>query len=133
MNVITDMLFLFIVLLILFYFNIPNIENDNFIFHKLIIFVIIFIFSYLTNLIKKLNDKESKVTNVDLIYKSFEMSIGGIVGYSLFIDLMIMESTQNIVNNLIQSRLSLQVTVSFVVTMFITMIKVVKMLFNNSV
>lgn len=90
MNITTNLLFTFCFILLVLFCKIINIDDKNYILHKLIIFVLLFIYQYVILLISKFKD------NCQMIYKeifkqSMETAIVGIIGYSIYNDLVYME------------------------------------------
>jgi hypothetical protein len=89
MNIITDIFLLFVYLMTLFYFRFPNITNTNYLFHKLIIFISVFVFKFVIELGKKIKE-DKKVDPVEILKDSSNFSLYNILGYSLYIDMMYM-------------------------------------------
>lgn len=130
MNILINIFFIFIFLLMSFYFKYPDLSQKNYILHKIIIFGLLFCFQFIITLINKVR-KGCKIVVYDLARDSLETALGGVLGYTVFNDMLfsgkyISESkfesfSQNIVN----------LNVTIVVVLFITLIKVVRMLFQN--
>ena len=87
MSVIIETLFLFIYLTILFYFKFPDITNNNYLFHKMIIMIMTFVFKFVIELYKKIKNEE-KVDPIVILNESVNYSLYCIIGYSVYIDLM---------------------------------------------
>jgi len=87
MNIFTDTIFLLVYLMILFYFHIPDITNNNYLFHKLIIFISILAFRYIIEIIKKIKDRQ-KVDPFEVLNSSLYYALFGIIGYGVYMDLM---------------------------------------------
>lgn len=90
MDLLINILLLFVYLIILFYFGIPDITNTNYLMHKALLFVGILIFNYAFYLIKKMKEK-NKINYKKLLANSIYYALFGIVGYSIYIDLMYMD------------------------------------------
>ena len=90
MSVIIETIFLFIYLITLFYFRFPDITNNNYLFHKLIIFISTFVFKFVAELFKKIKENQ-KVDPVEILKESVHYSLYNILGYSIYIDLMYMK------------------------------------------
>lgn len=73
----------------MFYIKFPDITNNNYLFHKLIIFILTFVLKFVAELIRKIKDKK-KVDPGEILYDSINYSLYNIVGYSIYIDLMYM-------------------------------------------
>jgi len=93
MNLLIDPLFIFIFLFTLFYFGIPNIDDDNFVKHKLFIFIAIFCFNFALQLIKRLRSKCLVRTN-EILRESLITALMAVIGYSVCTDLVNMSSTK---------------------------------------
>lgn len=87
MNIFIDVLFLFIYLTLLFYFKIPDITNNNYIFHTIVIFILILAFNYVMETIKKIRNK-CKIDLGKVFNIAIDNSLYGIIGYSLYVYLM---------------------------------------------
>ncbi len=71
----------------LFYFKLPNIQSDNYIKHKLFLFISITSFTYVMYLIKKI--KNGCIINHNtLIKESLIFGFTAVLGYSLYVDLL---------------------------------------------
>ena len=57
MNIFIDLIFLFIFLYSIMFFQMPDVETDNYIRHKLFFFVALFIFTFITQVISKIRNK----------------------------------------------------------------------------
>ena len=90
MSIIVETIFLFIYLITLFFFKFPDITNNNYLFHKLIIFITTFIFKFAVELYKKIKEGV-KVDPMEILNHSVEYSLYNILGYSIYIDLMYMK------------------------------------------
>lgn len=130
MNIFTDLLFLFLFLYSVLFFKIPDIENDNYINHKFILFIAIFVFAFTTQIIAKLRNN-CKIDHIDTTSKSFQIAIASIIGYSLYIDLNVMEWSKDYLSSVINSKYSLYLVVSIIMIMFIATIKIIQLLFIN--
>lgn len=130
MNIFTDLLFLFLFLYSVLFFKIPDIENDNYINHKFILFLAIFVFSFTTQIIAKLRNN-CAINHISLISKSLQIAVMAVIGYSLYVDLNIMEWSKDYVSSVINSKYSLYLTVSIIMIMFIAVIKIVQLIFDS--
>lgn len=90
MNIFTDTLFLFVFIFAMLYFDVPNINDDHKILHKFYLFISISIFTFLTQLIKKIKNK-CKIEPSLIFQQSIMTGIVCILGYSLYIDFTLME------------------------------------------
>jgi hypothetical protein len=127
MNTFIDIIFLFVYLFTMFFFGIPDVANDNYIGHKIILFVSLFIYNFALNFIKSIFSKNNN--NIDIFNDSFQIAVAGIIGYSLFIDLTIMDSTYEFMNSICSSENMLYLTITIVMILFISLVKIFKLLF----
>lgn len=135
MNLFTDALFMFIYLFALFYFGIPNIKNDNYLLHKLVIFLAIFAFNYIIQLIKNIRN-QCKVDPIKILVNSLFMGLIATVGYSIYVDLVHMSWSKDFIINTFSdlkyddtkrySALSLLIVFSVII------IKLIGLMFNTS-
>ena len=86
MNVIINIFFIFIFTFWVLFFRIPDIDNRNYLFHKLIIFVLLFVYQFSLLVLSKIKNK-CKIDLLDVCGYSFETAIVGIIGYSIYTDL----------------------------------------------
>lgn len=130
MNIFTDIIFLFVYLIVLFYFRFPDITNNKYIFHKVIIFVSVFVFRFVVELIKKIKNK-CKIEPLDILKESLLYALLNVVGYSIYVDLMYMNvcSDYNININSDNQRFLIA---SFIMSIFTLFISTGKMIFSNS-
>jgi hypothetical protein len=126
MHIIVNILLLFVFLTALFYFKIPDLENDNFIQHKFIIFFSLFCLQFVILLLAKIVGK-CKIDIKEISISSLTIAVTGIVGYSLYNDLMF---TGNAVNLFGDEKFQ-YLNVSIILILFITAIKILQLLFNN--
>lgn len=129
MSVITNLVFIFVFLYIMFLFKVPDIENDSFILHKFFIFITLFIFNFVSQIVIKIRNN-CKIEQYDLIYKSLETSVSGVIGYSLFIDLMVMEYTKDWMEYFTRSKYLIYLMACLMIIMFIMLIKIIKLMLN---
>jgi hypothetical protein len=128
MSVIIETTFLFICLITLFYFRFPDITNSNYLFHKLIIFISTFVFKFVMELFKKIKENQ-KVDPVEILKESVHYSLYNILGYSIYIDLMYMKfPCENLCID-INSDNQRFIVASFVTTMFVALVGLVKSVF----
>jgi uncharacterized membrane protein YbhN (UPF0104 family) len=131
MSITAESLALFIFLLVLFYFKFPDITNNNYIFHKLIIFIATFVFKFVIELYKKIKEDE-KIDAMDILNNSVHYSLYNIIGYSLYIDLMYMnrpfDSLRIDIANNDNHRFLIS---SFITSLFVFLIEIAKDLFSK--
>lgn len=127
MNIFTDLLFLFIFIYSMLFFKIPDIETDNYIYHKLIFFVTIFLFTFISQILMKLRNN-CKIIASEIFNRSLEVAISGLIGYSLYIDLTIMESTKEYMTS--YSKYILYLMIALTIVLFIGIVKIARVVFS---
>lgn len=90
MNILIDLIFIFIYIVGLIIFNIINFDDNEFIFQKIILFLSISLFMTLLEFIKKTKTYYSKGIK-QIIYDSFKIGLFSIIGLSIYNDLILMK------------------------------------------
>jgi len=133
MNVFIDILFLFIYLLVLFYFKVPNITNNNYLWHKLLLFIFVIAYQYILEIIKKLKNKQD-VEPFQILQDCVYYGLYSVVGYSIYIDLMYMNfGCDDGVSINIDDDVKRYIIASVVISTFILFIKLGKLMFQNEI
>ena len=132
MNIFTDILFLFVYIMSLLYFRIPNVTNNNYLYHKFYLFISIFGFYYVIQLIKKIKNN-CKVDSNILLQQSLNMALYCVIGYSIYVDLIYMDSTKQYFGDIsIVDPNKRFLVISLIIVTFVTLIQLVGMLFKNT-
>jgi hypothetical protein len=131
MNTFTKLLFNFIFVYSLFFFKLPDIENDNYIQHKLLIFMSLFAFNYILNVITKIRN-ECVLNQSELASKSLRDAVTGVIGYSLYIDLNIMDWSKGYFNSMYDSKYTLYLIATLVIVFFMSLIKILILMFDST-
>lgn len=131
MNIFTDVLFLFVFIVALLYFRLPNVINHNYILHEIYLFIAVCAYYYVITLIKKIKNK-CRVNPYDLVLDSLSMGLYCVLGYALYVQMMYMDWSKDyfaditIVTN-INKRFA---SIALIIVAFITVIKLISMLFK---
>ena len=139
-NIFTDVLILFIYIITMFYFKVPNISNNNYVTHKLYLFVGTFAFFFISNMIKNLMGKK-QIDIHDVLKDTLIMALVCVIGYSIFIDLRTWDKTRNIMsgetgiitrgNKIFKNETSgIQMSAALVIVLLVTLIEVVEVMFT---
>lgn len=141
MNLFANIFFVFIYLLVMLYFRIPDISENNWIWHKVIIFLALFCYQFLLELINKIKNK-CKIEMVDIVSSSLQTSVAGVIGYSIYTDLRIMcsqdDSLMNAMTNInslvmIEPGTNKEYLLSAgVITLVITFIRLIGLMFGSN-
>ena len=131
MNIFTEALFLLLYIFSLLYFGIINVNSDNYIKHKLLLFICVSIFTYVTLIIKKIKGG-CVVTPKELIYESVKSGIIAIIGYSICTDLVHMNWSRSYIENFVEtSQFKQYGLICVVVVSFIVLVKLTTIVFTN--
>ncbi len=109
----------------LFYFHFPDITNNNYLFHKLIIFISTFVFKFVVELFKKIKENQ-KVDPIEILRDSVHFSLYNILGYSIYIDLMYMKIPSENLYIDINSDNQRFLVASGITTIFVTLAELIK-------
>lgn len=136
MNVFTDILFLFVYIITMLYLEMPDIKNTNYPIHKLYLFVGIFVYYFVVQIIKKIKNKCS-IDPFVLLQDSLIISLFCVLGYSLFVDFKYWDHTKEYMTEIdIESSTSMlkgYSTVALIIVSFVTVVQFVKILFKGKV
>ena len=132
MNIFTELLFLFIYIITILYFRLPDVvDNDNYLLHKLYLFLAIFGFYYVIRTIRKIRNS-CKVNPHLVLYESLQMALLCILGYSIFIDLKFMDWSQSYFVGIdIANRNKKYVVIASIIIIIVAVIELVGMLFKG--
>lgn len=136
MNIFTDILFLFVYILTLLYLELPNVMTNNYPIHKLYLFIGVFVYYFVVQIIKKIKNK----CNIDLytlLEDALMISLFCVVGYSLYVDFKYWDYTKDFIA--IPNQESFEETfkgysvVTLVIVGFVTLIQLSKVLFKGTI
>jgi hypothetical protein len=130
MNILFNLIFLFIFIYISLIIGVPG-TNDNIIKNKLILFIGVFIYQFIVGFISKISkiSKETKKHNIKEIFKtSIFTSLISIIGYSLYIDIILMNL---IPNSSINNKFINSAIISVIITSTIGLSKIIELIINN--
>ena len=130
MRILLDAIFIFIFVMILFYFKMPNIESDNYIKHKLLLFVFMMVFYYLLSVIRKLGNKKCTLDHYGIIKNSIKISLACVVGYSLYYDFLTMDWSKEYFT--FDNEYGKQAVITLVIISLITILQCFESIFYNS-
>ena len=129
MNLFANLFFIFLFLFSMFSFRMPNVENDNYIMHKLVLFIAIFCYQLLLSIVTKIRDK-CKIDINQLISESLQMALFCVIGYSIFIDVKYMNSTKVAVGRVMKKNFRF-IYVTFIIVLVVAIIKSAQLMFRN--
>ncbi len=130
MNIFTDVLFLFVYIMTLLYFKLPDVSDNNYLMHKFYIFVGVFGFYYVIQMIKKIKNN-CRVDPYVILQQSLNMALYCVIGYSVYVDLMYMDWSQSYIQSIDVSNSNKKyLMISITVIIFVTLIQLMGMLFK---
>jgi hypothetical protein len=135
MNIFTDVLFLFVYIATLLYLEIPDIKNKNYPIHKLYLFIGVFVYFYVIELVKNIKNNK-KIDPYEIMLDSLWNGLICVLGYSMYVDFLYWDQTKGWFNfsiNTYTPQYKIYVTyviVSLIIVLVITTLKLGKMLFK---
>ena len=129
MNPFFNILLLFLYIIAVFYFVI-DVNNQNYLVDKLVIFIAIFFFQFVLMLISKIINK-CKIETDQLINESLRIALVSVIGYSVYTDLTIMENTkESFEYDPTNPQKSIWI-VSIIIIVLITLVKTIQLLLQG--
>lgn len=123
-----DLLFILVFIFSMFCLQVPNVKGDNYILNKLIIFVFLFCFYFVLQIIKKIKNN-CKINLDDTTKNSLIVALSGSLGYSLFTDLTIQKYSKDYMGTITEgSKYILYLVITIGIIMFIAIIKIIEFL-----
>ncbi len=136
MNIFTDILFLFVYIITMLYLEIPDIKNNNYPIHKLYLFIGIFVYYFVVQVIKKIKNK-CQIHPFVLLQDSLIISLFCVLGYSLYVDFKYWDYTKEYITAIdstdTESTIKGYSLVALIIVCFVTIIQLVKILFKGSI
>lgn len=131
MNIFSDILFLFVYIVTLMYFEMPNVNNNDYPIHKLYLFISIFGYYFVTQLIKKIKN-DCHVDPYAITQDSLMMGLLCVLGYSIYVDLIYWDYTrQSLAFVKKDTGIIKFAVIALVIITFVTSIQLSKILFNG--
>lgn len=133
MNLFTELLLIFVFIYVLIIYKFPNTATDNYILQKLAFFILLFCFYFVIQMINLLYNG-CKINMHDVLLNCLYVAVSGVLGYTLYVDLSLMSCSKEQFNQYISHTSpymsALMITLS--ITLFITFVKVIALLFTTS-
>jgi hypothetical protein len=127
MNILFNLIFMFIYIYVALIIGVPGATN-NLIQNKFLLFGGIFIYQLIINLITKLVRPRFPNSSMSSIVKnSIFSSIMAIVGYSIYIDLLLM----NVITDMENNKFISSAIISLIITLIIGSTKIAELIINN--
>lgn len=135
MNIFTDGLFLFLFIFTLLYFRMPDVLNNKYMVHKFFIFIGVFCFYYVIQMIKKIKSK-CTIEPYNLLYKSINMALWCTLGYSIYVDLLYMDESKKYFLDINSSNLDKTkrfVIIALIIVSIVVLIELFGMMFKTNI
>lgn len=116
---------LFITIYIPLLIGVSWISPNNLIWNKAVLFVGVFLVQLMMDLMNKIKDK-CKVKLTEIIYHSFHTASISVLGYSLYTDMLLMETTKEYLLLFGRSKQAKDFVLAAFITAFIAADKIVK-------
>jgi hypothetical protein len=129
MNIFTNLLFTLVFLNIITYLKFPDIENKSYLEHKFIYFICVFFFQVSLLIIVKIKNN-CKIVLKDIIHESLMTGIYSVIGYSIYVDIMITDKYKDFVVERINEKM-LPTMVCIIIIMFLAITKFIEIMFSN--
>ena len=128
MNIIINIIFIYIFIYALLYYKYPDIDNNNYIQHKLILFTMVFLYQTILKIIYKIYNK-CKVNVKEILYNSLYTATSVVVGYSLYIDINLNDELKPQLDKI--TFLDKNGKVTLMTVSFVAIIKILILIFNS--
>ncbi|QKF94015.1 hypothetical protein QKU48_gp0557 [Fadolivirus algeromassiliense] len=86
MNTFINIFFVFIFIFLILFFKVPNINDNNYILHKVILFGLLFVYQFMLLVMSKVKNK-CKIDFLEVFRYSVETAAIAVIGYSIYTDL----------------------------------------------
>ena len=93
MNLITDIIYIYVYLVILVFLRFIDLDYDNYLLQKFYIFISIFVFTSLLEVIKKVKNECPSRENY-IISNAFSSAVIAVLGFTIYVDLVHMSLTR---------------------------------------
>lgn len=133
MNAFINIFFIFIFIFTILFFRMPDIDNTNYLSHKLTLFSLLFLYQTLLLILSKMKSK-CKINPAEILIAGIETATIGVVGYSIYTDLQYYDF--NVGNSLgsfdysYVSRPTQYLHITVIITLLLTMVNTFKLLFG---
>lgn len=130
MNIFTDVLFLFVYIATLLYLEIPDIKNKDYPIHKLYLFIGVFAYFYIIELVKNVKNNK-KIDPYEIMLDSLWNGLICVLGYSMYVDFLYWDQTKGWFGDIkTVAPFKRYAVVSLIIVLTITTLKLGKMLFK---
>ncbi len=133
MNSIAKLIIFFIAIFLGLLSGIFGKDYNNIIKNKLYLFTGVIIFQFILNLLVEYKNKDKYDMNLnEIISESIEIATASVIGYSIYIDLLLMEGTKNKILPYIGTRSKNSFSISCIIIFFVSILTIIKSLIKNN-
>jgi len=130
MNIFTDSLFLFVYIFVLLFFGIPDMHNNNYVKHKIILYVNILWFYYIIQLIKKIKNK-CPIVPIDIFKDCLKFATYAVFGYAIYVDLLYMDWSKDYFAHISDNDMVKKCSIiSLIIVSFTTCSRLIELMFT---
>lgn len=126
MNTLTNIFFVFIFMFLILFYKIFDINDKNYLLHKVIIFVALFCYQYVVLLMSKFKNG-CKIDYNEILKQSVETATVGIIGYSIYNDLQYADIPG--VSEVADDKIK-YIYIAVIITLTLTFVNSIKLLFG---
>jgi membrane protease YdiL (CAAX protease family) len=130
MNVLKNILLLFVFIFVSIVIGVPGLEANNLIKSKIYLFGGVMIFQLLLKSMYKLRYK-CKTDLKTLINEAIITAILSVVGFSIFIDLINMESTRDMIVPYLENKNTQSLIIASIISMFVLASKIIEIIITG--
>ena len=131
MNLLLNIILMFVFIFLSLIIGVPGTGNNNPIKNKAYLFFGIFIFQLLIDLVEKIRNK-CKVEIRDLIQRGVFIATISVIGYSIYIDLSLIESTKTYLKKVATNRVYSSGAISITISLFTLGIRLLEFLIKGA-
>lgn len=114
------------------YFRMPNVTNNNFIIHKVYLFIFTFSFYSLIQIIKKFNT-QCKL-DYEMLHKSFLIALYSVIGYSFYVDMLYWDKTKDYFGDIEEvNQIKRFAIIALIITLFIATVEITGKIFYSPI
>ena len=130
MNPFLNLLFLSLFIVAITYFII-NVEEDDYIKNKFLLFISIFFFQFVLIIISKIINN-CKINIFNIANDSLRIALVGVIGLSIYTDLTLMDNTKYLFEPDVLNHHKSKWMCTTIIILFISVVKIIELLLNSS-
>ena len=142
MNILINFIIISLFILLILYIKLPLLTDDNVILNKFILFIGIFALEIIILSFDKIS-RDCSTTNIvkdcgcskkiiDIIKEAVKVALLSVIGYSIYIDIVVFPKYFNLFNNIINSPIYHKIFLTLTISSFILISKMIDKMFLSS-